>query len=212
MTSPIRARRSQSERRQGSERALLAAAAQAIAERGVNGASLTVIGERAGTSRALPNHHFGSKDGLVARVAAQAQDSVLAAMTDAIQGVPDFRHLSGLDIVRTLVDTYLELFEDPTPELRALIVMWGSTFPSTASIEGMLDADTRAYDGWAGNIRDGQADGSIRSDIDAAASAVVLHGLLRGVAALFLTESEYTDFSEVRGTLRHWISGALAAR
>jgi AcrR family transcriptional regulator len=211
MPEPTRVRRTQAERRQNAERILLAAAAEAIAERGVGGASLAVIGERAGTSRALPTHHFGSKDALVAEVARTAQDAVLAAMTEAVQEAPAVGHLSGLDLIRTVADTYLELFEHPTAELRALLVMWGATFPSKASIEGMLEAERRAYDGWADNLRDGQADGSIRSDIDPDAMAVVLHGMLRGVAAVVLTESEHTDVSSVRDAVRQWISGALAA-
>jgi AcrR family transcriptional regulator len=76
MTTEVGTRRTQVERRLESERALLGAAAEVIAERGITGASLTVIGERAGTSRGLPTHHFGSKDALVARVAARAQDHV----------------------------------------------------------------------------------------------------------------------------------------
>jgi AcrR family transcriptional regulator len=211
MPEPTRVRRTQAERRQDAERILLRAAIEAIAERGVSGASFAVIGERAGTSRALPTHHFGSKDALVARVARTAQDAVRAAMTEAVQATPAFRHLSGLDLIRTVADTYLELFEHPAPELRALLVMWGATFPSNASIDGMLEAERRAYDGWAGNIRDGQADGSIRSDINTDAMAVVLHGMLRGVAAVVLTESEHTDVSSVREAVHQWISGALAA-
>ena len=60
-------------------------------------------------------------------------------------------------------------------------------------------------------IEQGQRDGSIRPDIDAAASAVILHGLLRGVAALLLTESEYTDMTSVRATVDGWIAGAQVA-
>jgi len=207
----MRARRTQVERRQESERALVAAAAEVIAERGVDGASLAVIGERAGTSRGLATFHFGSKDALVARVAGSAQDRLTEVMLAAIDGSrrgPE--EVPGLEWLRSSVDTYLELFEHPTPQDRVLIVMWGATFPSESSIEGMLDADRRAYDGWAGLIRRGQHDGSIRPDVDAAASAVVLHGMLRGVAALLLTESEYTDMSRVRGTVDNWIAAALA--
>jgi AcrR family transcriptional regulator len=205
------ARRTQVERRRDSERALLAAATEVIAERGVEGASLAVIGERAGTSRGLPTHHFGSKDALVARVADRAQDRLSEVMLAAIER--SRRHaeeMPGLDLVRSSVDTYLELFEHPTAEDRVLIVMWGATFPSQSSIEGMLDADRRAYAGWADLIVRGQDDGSIRSDADPTASAVLLHGMLRGVAALLLTESSYTDMTSVRGTVDAWISGALA--
>jgi AcrR family transcriptional regulator len=205
------ARRTQVERRQQSERVLLAAAAEVISERGIDGASLAVIGRRAGTSRGLPAHHFGSKDAFVARVAACAQDRVRGAMRAAIErSQRDAAEMTGLELVRASVDTYLELFEHPTADDRVLIVMWGATFPSESSIVGMLDADRRAYDGWADLIERGQHDGSIRADVNAAASAVILHGLLRGVAALLLTESEYTDMTSVRATVDEWIAGGLA--
>ena len=212
MTDTAGARRTQVERRLASERALLSAAAEVIAERGISGASLTVIGERAGTSRGLPTHHFGSKDALVARVAAQAQDHVLEAMTDAVVRAAGRRDdMTGLELLRLLVDTYLQLFEQPAPDERALLVLWGATFPSRSSIDGMLEADARAYEGWAERVADGQRDGSIRSDIDAAASAVILHGMLRGVAALVVTEAQYTDMTSVRRSVDTWIAHALAA-
>jgi AcrR family transcriptional regulator len=211
MAAPMSARRTQVERRQQSERVLLAAAAEVISERGIDGASLAVIGRRAGTSRGLPAHHFGSKDAFVARVAACAQDRVRGAMRAAIErSQRDAAEMTGLELVRASVDTYLELFEHPTADDRVLIVMWGATFPSESSIDGMLDADRRAYDGWADLIERGQHDGSIRADVNAAASAVILHGLLRGVAALLLTESEYTDMTSVRATVDEWIAGGLA--
>jgi hypothetical protein len=98
------------------------------------------------------------------------------------------------------------------PDDRVLIVMWGATFPSESSVEGMLDADRRAYDGWAGLIERGQRDSSIRRDADARASAVILHGMLRGVAALLLTESAYTDMTNVGATVDRWIAAALEPR
>jgi AcrR family transcriptional regulator len=205
-------RRSQAERRGESEEALLNAAAALIAERGVERASLASIGESAGASRGLPTHHFGSKDGLVARLAERVQDHVSAAVRDAVEQRTHrtVEELSALDLLRATLDTYLGLFERPTADERALIVMWGATFPSHASIDGMLEADRRSYDGWADLIRSGQHDGSIRSDVDATASAVALFGLMRGVAALLLTESDITDMHNVRQTCDAWIVAALA--
>src|SRR5262249_32340913 len=191
----------------------MTAAAEIIAERGLNGASLATIGGRAGTSRTLAPFPFGSKDALIAPVAPSPQDrltDVLLAALEQSQREP--APVTGLEALRTSVDTYLELFDHPTPEDRVLIVMWGATFPSESSIEGMLDADQRAFDGWAALIERGQHDGSMRPDLDAAASAVVLHGMLRGVAALLLTESDYTDMTSVRATVDTWISSALASQ
>lgn len=45
------------------------------------------------------------------------------------------------------VRTCLEMFEHPEDEERALIVLWGSTFPADASGEAMVEADHPSYDG-----------------------------------------------------------------
>jgi AcrR family transcriptional regulator len=208
---PASPRASQAERRSRSEDALLAAAAELVAERGVQGASLASIGGRAGVSRGLPTHHFGSKDALVAQLAERAQTHVGLVITDAQR-----RHagvdgdLSGLDEILVGVDAYLELFDDPGPDERALLVMWGSTFPSSASVDGMVDAERRSYEGLSERIAAGQSDGSVRTDVDVMASAVLLHGLMRGVAALFLTDRRPADMQTVRQTCREWIAAALA--
>lgn len=202
-------RLTQAERRGRSEEALLDAAAQLIAERGVDRASLALIGERAGLSRGLPTHHFGSKDTLVARLAARAQDRIAAVMT-AVAALRSTT-LSGLDVIHVTVDSYLELFEDPDPDVRALLVMWGSTFPSLSSVAGMVEAERRGYDGLSEVIAGGQRDGSIRPDVDPAGAAVLLLGMIRGIAALELTDSSITDMRRVRQTCRDWVTRSLAA-
>ncbi len=147
----------------------------------------------------------------MARLASRVQDHVIAATLNALDRKYERpEEVSALALLRTTLDTYLELFENPSAEERSLIVMWGATFPSKASIDGMLEADRRSYDGWADLIRDGQQDGSIRSDVDAAATAVVLFGLMRGLAALLMTESDVSNMSNVRATCDKWIVAALA--
>ncbi|MBL7487571.1 TetR/AcrR family transcriptional regulator [Frankia sp. AgB1.9] len=211
MDSAAPRRRTQLERRNGSEEALLDAAAELVAERGVEGASLARIGQRAGASRGLPTHHFRSKDALVARLAHRAQnqidDAAWAAVEQAGHSVED---LCGLDLVRATVDAYLKRFEHPSSADRALIVMWGATFPAAASVEGMLEADRRSYEGWAGLIEQGQRDGSIRTDLDPRTAVVLLQGLIRGVAATFLTDAHLTEKRQARRACRTWVTSALA--
>jgi AcrR family transcriptional regulator len=204
-------RRTQAERRNGSEDALLAAAAELIAERGIDRSTLAGIGERAGTSRGLPTHYFGTKDALVEQLAERVQDDIQTRMLDTIAerpGAPD--EISGLERIRLSVDIYLELFEHPTSAVRALIVMWGATFPSEAAIGGMTAADRRNYEGWAELVTTGQNDGSVRTDVEAGPTAVLLTGMIRGVAALLLTDSDLTDMRQVRATCHAWITAALA--
>jgi AcrR family transcriptional regulator len=202
------ARRTQAERRSRSEEALLDAAAELIAERGVERASLASIGERAGVSRGLPTHHFGAKTTLVARLAERTQEQIAEFMLERRGPRTD---ITGLDVVYNTVDAYLELFQHPSPDIRALLVMWGSTFSSSSSVEGMADAERRSYEGLAEVIAAGQNDGSIRADVDPTAVAVLLLGMKRGTAALLLTDSDLTDMRRVRATCRNWITAALGA-
>ncbi len=209
----VSARRSQAERRSQSEDALLEAAAEVVAERGVQSASLASIGGRAGVSRGLPTHHFGSKDALVTQLAERTQTRIrLAILAAQRRHAGRQSELTALDAILVGVDAYLELFEDPGPDQRALLVMWGSTFPSNASVEGMADAERRSYEGLSQLIASGQDDGSVRTDVDPVASAVLLHGLMRGVAALFLADGGPADMNTVRGTCHEWIASALAPR
>jgi AcrR family transcriptional regulator len=204
------ARRTQAERRNDSEEALLAAAAELIAERGIERASLAGIGERAGASRGLPTHYFGSKDVLVARLARHAQDAIEAAMIEAVaQTGPRFEELTARARLCAAVDLYLARFEDPTPQDRALLVVWGATFPSTSSVDGMAAADRRSYEGWADAIVAGQRDGSIRADLDPAATAMLIAGMIRGVAGVLLADPDAAAAADVRGACRAWITGAL---
>jgi AcrR family transcriptional regulator len=204
-------RETQAERRSRSEEALLAAAAELVAERGVQGASLARIGGRAGVSRGLPTHHFGSKDALVSQLAERAQHKFGLAITEA-----ERRHAaqhgepSAFDRILISVDACLALFDEPGPDERALLVMWGSTFPSAASVEGMVDAERRSYEGLSQMIVAGQEDGSVRADVDPIVSAVLLHGLMRGVSALYLTDRRPADMDLVRRTCHQWIAAALA--
>jgi AcrR family transcriptional regulator len=211
VSAPVKPRRTQLERRQESERALLTAAAEIIAERGITGASLAIISERAGTSRGLPTHHFGTKDALVSQVASTTQDRIVRETEAGIERAHrDINDLSALDLLRATVDTYLAMFEEPTADERALIVMWGATFPSESAFEGMVEADQRAFDGWADLIAQGQGDGSIRSDIDPRTSAIILQGLLRGTAAMLLTNVDGTSAIGCRETVDKWLAAALA--
>lgn len=206
-------RRTQAERRNRSEDALLDAAAELVAERGIQRASLAGIGERAGVSRGLANHHFGTKDELVARLAKRAQDRIEAALVEAAQ----VRHgrrddeLSGLEVLQLTADAYLALFDDPTPYERALLVMWGATFPADAGVAGMAGAERRSYEGLAAVVERGQRDGSIRADRDPVAAAVLVLGIIRGVAGLLLTDSALVDMGRVRETCRSLITDGLGA-
>src|SRR6516164_343564 len=67
------ARRTQAERRSEAEQGLLDAALRLFARKGVETTTLAEIGDAAGYSRGLANHHFGSKAALVERLAERSR-------------------------------------------------------------------------------------------------------------------------------------------
>jgi len=62
------ARRTQEQRRAEAEHRLVAAAAELVGEIGPSRVTLASVGERAGYSRGLATHHFGSKGALMQRL------------------------------------------------------------------------------------------------------------------------------------------------
>jgi AcrR family transcriptional regulator len=205
-------RRTQAERRASSEAALLKAAAELIAERGVERASLRSIGARAGISRAMPAYHFGSKDALIARLAERGHERTMAATAAALQRRGDQPEaMTALEVLCATIETFLAVLAAPdAPEERAVVVMWGAAFPSEASLSAMADSDRETHGHLAGLIRTGQADGSMRTDLDPDDAATVVMGLARGIAGLSLNDPPMADTPTVRRLCGDTIRALLA--
>lgn len=73
--------------RERAREALLQAAIEVFSERGVAGASIAVITQRAGTAQGLVNYHFGGKDQLVSAVIDRWFETVLGFAR--VEGTPD---------------------------------------------------------------------------------------------------------------------------
>jgi AcrR family transcriptional regulator len=213
VVAEVTQRRTQEERRQASEEALLTAASELIAEGGIAYASMGRIGERAGLSSGLALHYFRSKEVLVTRAAERSKEWLRQAVDDELARRHQTRsQLTGLEHIRLTVETYLRIFEDPSAVEQALLVMWGATFPTTASIEGMRRATSDTFAGWLELIRAGQADGSIRSDVGPEDVSILLLGLTRGVAALLVADGDLTSMGGLRATCDRLIVDAIATK
>jgi AcrR family transcriptional regulator len=84
---------------------ILAAAAEAFAERGYAGARVEEISQRAGMSPRMLYHYFGSKEGLYAAVASENYRRLFARLVDVVRqsrGAPVLARL------RTFMLAYLE--------------------------------------------------------------------------------------------------------
>jgi AcrR family transcriptional regulator len=168
--SPVR--RTQQERREQTERKVIAAATRLIAERGSRALTLAEVGEAAGYSRGIVSHHFGSRENLLRAVLRDAQAISL----------PQTGESAGAWLADT-VRAYLQSISNQRPASRAFLMMWGeaiATDPVLMPLYAEQDARFRRL--LADKVREGIGDGSVRADADPEAMAVFLVGLLRGIA------------------------------
>ncbi len=197
------ARRTQEERRLVAKDGLLGAAAELFAEQGVAETSLAQIGERAGYSRGLANHHFGSKSELIERLVERVQ----TGFTDSLEiSVSD----NALETILRIVRAYVGHSEAASSELRALFVMWGASFPADSSVIGMAEADARTRNTLATWVERGQVDGSVSAEVQPAAVAAALTGLLRGTVAQRLVDPAAFDLASVQAECERLVSAWLA--
>src|SRR4051812_32841223 len=155
----VTTRRTQQERRDQAEAALLAAAAELVVEQGVRSLTLARVGERAGYSRGIVTHHFGAKQALVERLARATQ----AGFVPGLEGLSP-----GLDRLLRLIDGYVGELGRIGVFNQAFLVLWAeaATQPELAPIFRERDAAFRAdlcEDVRAG-IEDGTIDGSVSAD------------------------------------------------
>lgn len=197
MTTP---RRTQRQRRDQAEAALTAAAAELIVEQGVRSLTLARVGERAGYSRGLVTHHFGSKQVLLERLARATQ----AGFVPGLDGLPP-----GLDRLLRLIDGYIgELGHVSVPN-RAFLLLWAeaATAAELAPIFRERDEAFRA------DLRDdivaGITDGEIRPDVAPDEVAIAVVGQLRGIGLQRLLDPRAVDTERLRRSVTEYWHRAL---
>ena len=181
-------RRTQAERREHTETALVAAAAEIVVESGVRALTLARVGERA-YSRGIVTHHFGSKQGLVDTLASTIQGGFVPGLEEMAPG---------LERLLALVDGYLHALTTLGTANRAFLLLWAE-----AASAPELAATFRARDrGFRADLRvdldAGVAAGEVRADADPEAVAVAIVGQLRGIGMQRLVDPGGVDTEHLR--------------
>ena len=195
------ARQTQPERRQQAETALLNAAAELVVEDGVHALTLARVGQRAGYSRGLITHHFGSKQALLERLAQATQQGFVPGLG----GLPP-----GLDRLLGLIDGYIGATGQLRMLNRAFLLLWAeaATAPELARIFRERDeafrADLRA------DVNAGIADGVIAPGVRAEDVAVAVLGQLRGIGLQRLVDAAAVDTEQLRRSVTAQWRRALA--
>jgi AcrR family transcriptional regulator len=157
--------------------ALLDAAFEELLERGP-GLPAEAVARRAGVSKALLFHHFGSREGLLdamaARVLAQTQEGLARLVDD----YPDpSRRLAAL--ARTLLE---DPGDAPPAHARRVLVFWLQD-DAEGSCRGAL-RDALLADYVAALVREGVATGALRAGTEAGEVARLLLARWHGATAL----------------------------
>lgn len=126
--------------------ALLDAAEEVFAQKGVEGGSLRAITERAGANLAAVNYHFGSKEGLVRAVFERRivpMNRQRLDRLDHLEELADGQPLEVREIVDAFVDPVLHMAVGSDPQIRSFRRLMGRVY--SESRELMLELITEQF-------------------------------------------------------------------
>jgi AcrR family transcriptional regulator len=136
---------------------------------------------------------FGSKDAMIERLNAEA---VRMFTTTTVGQIGDTH---GAEALRIVADAYLRLVLGPDPIARVHLLIWCEAIASGAGNRSYRVTWDRVFrSALVTMIEAGIEDGSVRASIDAEAAAVIIVGVLRGVALQLLVDEAAGSFNSVR--------------
>lgn len=189
-------RRTQQQRRDQAEAALLNAAAELVIEEGVHSLTLARVGERAGYSRGLVTHYFGSKQALLQRLAHATQ----SGFVPGLDGLPP-----GLDRLLRLIDGYIGALGQLRMPNRAFLLLWAEAATAADLARIFRERDEAFRADLRTDVAAGIADGTIRPDVAAEEAAVAVLAQLRGIGLQRLVDSPAVDTERLRRSVtEHW--------
>ncbi|MBI0293391.1 TetR family transcriptional regulator [Streptomyces sp. PRKS01-29] len=192
----VTTRRTQQERRAQAEAALLDAAAELVVEHGVRSLTLARVGERAGYSRGIVTHHFGSKQALIERLARATQTGFVPGLAD----LPP-----GLDRLLRLIDGYVGASGAAGTMNRAFLLLWAEAATASELAPIFRERDEAFRSDLRADVTAGIADGDVRPDVDPTDVAIAVVGQLRGIGLQCLLDPHTVDTARLRHTVTdHW--------
>lgn len=178
-------RRTQVERREEAEKKLIVAATELVAMKGFDGFSLAEVGDRAGYSRGLPGHYFGSKIELQNRVAEYVVNEfyVDAAKLEVRE--------HGLKRIASLIRHYL--VSSKLERVKALTFLFTHAQLEGSLKQTMTKLHNQAISVLKQEIELGIENGTIRKDVDSDLQAGIIYAFLRGQLGFAVLDPDYEN-------------------
>ena len=174
----------QAERVAASDRALIDAAIELIAERGYERTTLALIGERAGYSRGLVTQRFGNKERLLWAVIRQMLDQWSThSLSERVDKV-------GVAALQAILSAYLDACDKAPHRIRAYYALLRE---ADGPVPAVRDTIRKLHKTERAHIATLIRAGKVRPDIDPEAEATAFLGVMRGVTMQWLLDPKAVD-------------------
>ena len=193
-------RRRQADRSALSDRRLTEAAIELLVKSGVQRTTLQAVGERAGYSRALATHRYGSKAGLFGQVLRVASAEWLDRMQKAVG------ERTGADALCAVTDATYRFIRDRPNVVRAMYLLWFQSIDPGAEYQSNLAnihrAQRRDVEAW---VKAAQVAGEVDRSVNRRRLAEQYIATMAGIAYQWLANSEMplgTMYRELKAEIR----------
>jgi AcrR family transcriptional regulator len=151
---------------------LLAVAVAVFNERGYDGTSMEDLSQRLGISKSAIYHHVPSKDELLRMAMDRALDGLFGVLGDTQR-----LDAPAIDKLEHLVRGSVAVLQQRLSYVTLLLRAHGNTEVERAALERRRQFDRYV----AGLVRQAEADGDIRPDVDPAVTARLLFGMVNSL-------------------------------
>jgi AcrR family transcriptional regulator len=152
---------------------LLAVSVAVFNERGYDGTSMEDLSRRLGIAKSSIYHHVDSKEQLLSLALDRALDG-LFSVADQVRGRPE----PAIERLQYLVRDSVTVLADRLPYVTLLLRARGNTDTERRALARRREFDRIVAD----LVREAERDGDIRPDIDPAAAARILFGMVNSIA------------------------------
>jgi len=187
-----RQKRTQADRRDESERRLLEAMVEIVAEEGVGATTFERIARRAGYSRGLAFLKFGSKEGLIRALIKRLQQSRIEALLAL-----DIEHMSGLEALITYVRLHFDELAAAKDTRAYFTLAAGAVADLSAIRNAFSESHEQSRIFLEQLIARGQREGCVRADVDPSGAALAVGSLLLGASMQYITDPE-TNLTQLK--------------
>jgi len=200
------ARPTQAERTALAEEKMVNATIELLNTAGLAGTTLIAIGERAGYSRGLASHHFGSKTGLFRKVLKQISAVWTRDLDRCVKGK------TGLGAILGALDAHRDHVRDYPDHARAMYILWTGSFdPASEFKPNVIEFHRLQREAAANWVRGGQETGEINSGIDPDSFGEQFYASLIGLNYQWMVNPDI-DLNASVDVLKHNIVALLEAK